>query len=118
MFNNINSNGSGLLFGGSAQLGNASNVINLASVRANLQKNGYSTNLYTDKSEISSNAMELFLRDMDIKKFTEIAVSDKDDTSHIDRVKELFNEGVVDVYEDDVISNLVTNKKLWDDLTL
>ena len=33
-------------------------------------------------------------------------------------MKELFNEGVVDVYEDDVLSELVTNSKLWDDLEL
>lgn len=57
-------------------------------------------------------------RDMDINKFTKIATSDKEDTSHIERVKELFKEGVVDVYEDDVFSSLVTNQKLWDDLSL
>ena len=51
-------------------------------------------------------------------KFTKIATSDKEDTSHIEGVKELFKEGVVDVYEDDVFSSLVTNQKLWDDLSL
>lgn len=117
MFNNINNNNNGLLYNNS-QLGNASNVINLASVRANLQKSGYTSNPYVAKTEISSSAMELFQRDMDINKFTKIATSDKEDTSHIERVKELFKEGVVDVYEDDVFSSLVTNQKLWDDLSL
>ena len=117
MFNNINNNNNGLLYNNS-QLGNASNVINLASVRANLQKSGSTSNPYVDKTEISSSAMELFQRDMDINKFTKIATSDKEDTSHIERVKELFKEGVVDVYEDDVFSSLVTNQKLWDDLSL
>ena len=117
MFNNINNNNNGLLYNNS-QLGNASNVINLASVRANLQKSGYTSNPYVDKTEISSSAMELFQRDMDINKFTKIATSDKEDTSHIERVKELFKEGIVDVYEDDVFSSLVTNQKLWDDLSL
>ena len=117
MFNNINNNNNGLLYNNS-QLGNASNVINLASVRANLQKSGYTSNSYVYKTEISSSAMELFQRDMDINKFTKIATSDKEDTSHIERVKELFKEGVVDVYEDDVFSSLVTNQKLWDDLSL
>ena len=117
MFNNINNNNNGLLYNNS-QLGNASNVINLASVRANLQKSGYTSNPYVDNTEISSSAMELFQRDMDINKFTKIATSDKEDTSHIERVKELFKEGVVDVYEDDVFSSLVTNQKLWDDLSL
>ena len=117
MFNNINNNNNGLLYNNS-QLGNASNVINLASVRAYLQKSGYTSNPYVVKTEISSSAMELFQRDMDINKFTKIATSDKEDTSHIERVKELFKEGVVDVYEDDVFSSLVTNQKLWDDLSL
>lgn len=115
MFNNINNNNNGFLYNNS-QLGNASNIINLASIRANLQKNENISNPYVDKTEISASAMELFQRDIDIRKFTKIAASDKDDTSHIERVKELFRQGVVDVYEDDVFSSLVTNKKLWDDL--
>lgn len=113
MFNNINDNN---LY--NSQLGNASNIINLAAIRASLQKTGYSSNPYVDKTEISSNAMELFQRDLDINKFNKIATSDLDDTSHLDKMKELFNDGVVDVYEDDVLSELVTNSKLWDDLEL
>ena len=116
MFNNINNNNNGLLYSNS-QLGNAGNIINLAAIRANLQKNGISSNPYVDQSEISTDAMKLFQRDMDIKKFTEIAISDKEDTSYIDRVNELFQEGVIDVFEDDVLSELVKNPNLWNDLT-
>ena len=65
MFNNINNN-NGFSYGNS-QLNNASNVINLASIRANLQKSGYASSPYVDSSEISSNAMQLFQKDMDIK---------------------------------------------------
>lgn len=117
MFNNINNENNGLLYNNS-QLGNASNIINLASVRANLQKSGYATSPYVDRSEISSNAMELFQKDLDINKFTKIATSDLDDTSHLERVKEVLKEGVIDAFEDDVLSDLVTNQKLWDDLEL
>lgn len=117
MFNNINNENNGLLYNNS-QLGNASNVINLASVRANLQKSGYGSSPYVDRTEISSNAMELFQKDLDIKKFTKIASSDLEDTSHLAKMQEIFKEGVVDVFEDDVLSSLVTNQKLWDDLEL
>ena len=117
MFNNINNENNSLLYNNS-QLGNASNVINLASVRANLQKSGYASSPYVDRTEISSNAMQLFQKDLDINKFTQIAISDSNDMSHLERVKEIFNDGVVDVYEDDVLSTLVTNQKLWDDLEL
>ena len=53
---------------------------------------------------------------MDIKKFTEIATSNQEDKSYIERVQKLFSEGVVDVFEDDVLKELVNNQKLWDDL--
>ena len=33
-------------------------------------------------------------------------------------MKELFSQGVTDVYEDDVLSELVNNSKLWGDLEL
>ena len=116
MFNNINNN-NGFSYGNS-QLNNASNVINLASIRANLQKSGYASSPYVDSSEISSNAMQLFQKDMDIKKFTEIATSNQEDKSYIERVQKLFSEGVVDAFEDDVLKELVNNQKLWDDLNL
>ena len=117
MFNNINNENNGFLYNNS-QLGNANNVINLASVRASLQKSGYASTPYVDRSEISSSAMELFQRDLDIHKFTKIATSDMDNTSHLERMNEVLGEGVVDVFEDDVLSSLVTNQKLWDDLEL
>lgn len=118
MFNNINSNGSWLFQDNSQQIGNASNVVNLASIRANLQKSGYTSGSYVDRSEISSNAMKLFQRDLDINKFTKIATSDKEDLSHLDIMRELFGDGVVDAFEDEIISKLVTNEKLRDDLGL
>ena len=118
MFNNINDNNSEILY--NSQLGNQSNVINLAALRANAQKNAYAinNNPYVDKSEISTNAIELFQRDCDINKFNKIALSDSDDFSHLDRMQELFSEGVIDVFEDDILSRLADNSKLWDDLEL
>ena len=109
MFNNINDNN--LL-----QFNSASNVINLTNVRTALQKGGYNTNPYVDKTEISSNAMELFQRDLDINKFTKLATSDPEDKSYIAQVQKLFDDGVIDAYEDDVLSDLVNNDKLWEDI--
>ena len=118
MFNNINDNSNEYLY--NSQLDKQTNVINLAALRANAQKSAYgiNNNPYVDKTEISANAIELFQRDCDINKFNKIALSDSDDFSHLDRMNELFAQGVVDVYEDDVLSSLVTNSKLWDDLEL
>ena len=118
MFNNINDNNNEYLY--NSQLDKQSNIINLAALRANAQKSAYSVNNnpYVDKTEISANAIEMFQRDCDINKFNKIAMSDSEDFSHLERMQELFSEGVIDVFVDDVLSNLVTNSKLWDDLGL
>ena len=109
MFNNINDNN--LL-----QFDTASNVINIANVRSSLQKSGYSKNPYVDKTEISADAMKMFKRDMDIRKFAKIASENPEDISYLEQMRDLFSEGVVDPFEDDALSELVTNSKLWDDL--
>ena len=116
MFNNINDNNNEYLY--NSQLDRQSNIVNLAALRANAQKSAYGINAnpYVDKSEISASAIELFQRDCDINKFNKIAMSDSDDLSHLERMNELFSQGVVDVFEDDVLSSLVSNSKLWDDL--
>ena len=95
---------------------NSANVINLAQMRSALNKNGYTKNPYVDKTEISSHAMALFQRDLDINKFTKLAISDPEDKSYLSYMKELFENGVVDVYEDDVLSELADNEKLWEDI--
>lgn len=114
MFNNINDNNFY-----NTQLENQSKIVNLALMRANANKSSADNkNPYVDKTEISANAIELFQKDCDIKKFNKIAMSDSDDFSHLDRVKELFADGVIDPYEDDVLEELINNPKLWDDLEL
>ena len=117
MFNNINENNEFLY---NSQLDKQTNVINFAALRANVQKNAYSinSNPYIDRSEISANAIELFQKDCDINKFNKIAMSDENDFSHLERMNELFADGVIDVFEDDVLKSLSTNSKLWDDLEL
>lgn len=116
MFNNINDNNRDFLY--NSQFNEANNVVNIASVRAAMNKIKSANNPYVDKTEISANAMQLFQRDLDINKFTKIVTEDPNDNSHLARMKELFDEGVIDVYEDDVLSSLVTNSKLLDDLEL
>lgn len=116
MFNNINDNDSFY----QAQLESQTNIVNLALMRANAAKQSSANNKnpYVDKTEISSNAIELFQKDCDIKKFNKIALSDSDDFSHLELMKELFSNGVVDAYEDDVMAELADNLKLWNDLEL
>lgn len=118
MFNNINDNNNEFLY--NSQFDKNSNIVNLTALRANTHKTAYTinNNPYVDKTEISSNAIELFQRDCDITKFNKIAMSDEENLSHIERMNELFANGVIDAYEDDVLKELVTNSKLWNDLEL
>ena len=118
MFNNINDNNKDLLL--NSQLERQGNVVNLAAIRAQAQRSAYSVNEnpYVDKSEISANAIELFQRDCDINKFNKIAMSDMNDLSYLERMNELFAEGVTDIFSDNVLSDLASNQKLWDDLEL
>ena len=116
MFNNINDNNTEYFY--NSQLDKQSNVINLANIRAQAQKATYGirNNAYVDTSEISANALELYQRDCDINKFNKIALSDSEDLSHLERMNEIFADGVLDVFDNDILSDLVTNSKLWDDL--
>lgn len=116
MFNNINDNNPFL----KAQLESQNNVVNLALMRMNQTKSSAvnKNDLYVDSSEISSNAIKLFQKDCDIKKFNKIAMSDPDDLSHLEIMKELFANGVIDAYEDDIIPEVADSLKLWNDLEL
>ena len=111
MFNNINDNN--LL-----NLNTADKVINIANIRSAYKKNAYASNPYVDKTEISADAMKLFQRDLDIKKFAQIASENPEDLTYMEQIQELFSDGVVDPFEESALSKLVTNSKLLDDLNL
>ena len=114
MFNNINENNRDLL----EQFNTTANIVKISAAKSAFQRNNVSSNPYIDKSEISLDAMKMFQRDLDVKKFTQIATENPEDISYLARMRELFDDGVVDPFEDEVLSELVTNSKLRDDLEL
>ena len=117
MFNNINDNNRDLLFN-SEQFNATANVVKINAARSAFKNSEVNSNPFVDKTEISSDAMQLFQRDLDIKKFTQIATENPEDISYLGKMRELFDDGVVDPFEDDVFSELASNSKLWDDLEL
>lgn len=69
------------------------------------------------RKHLSQSALNLYEREKDIKKFTDLALStplDSDD-KYIDM---LFESGVVDPLDDETLMNLASNKKLLTDLGL
>ena len=55
----------------------------------------------------------------DIAKFTKLVISDMDNTSHNDMVKDLMSDDeFMKIYEDEIIAELSTNKQLLNDIGL
>lgn len=68
--------------------------------------------------KLSKKAVELYERQSDIKKFSQLALSDQDNTSHNDLMKNLFESGVTDPFEDIKLEQLADNQKFLKDLGL
>lgn len=101
-----------------SQLDRQSEVSKLAT---NPIKNAYANtnkSMFIDETAISSEAVNLYEKEQDVKKFTNLAMSDPDDLSHEQIIDNLFSKGVTDPFSDDVFSQLSNNQKLLDDLSL
>lgn len=68
--------------------------------------------------DISEKAVELYERQSDIKHFSELVLSDPENSSHNDMVKRLFDDGVADPFVDDKLAELADNKRFLRDLGL
>ena len=66
--------------------------------------------------KMSNNALNLYEKKCDIKNFTKLVLSNPENTSHNEIVKELFKDNVLDPLEDEIIKNLADNKELLKDL--
>lgn len=73
-------------------------------------------NHFIDQLDISSDAMKLFERDADIKRFTQLALSDPSDVSHNMKVASDIASGSVELSDSDVVNNLFSNQKFLEDI--
>ncbi len=94
---------------------------------ANEEKNKNMTSPFSEEfltpknkflKDLSKKAVELYERQNDIKNFSQLVLSNPENTSHDKLVNKLFNEGVVDPFVDDKLAHLADNKKLLKDLGL
>lgn len=67
---------------------------------------------------LTKKALCMYERKCDIKHFTELVLSDPENTSHNDIVNGLIENGMIDPFEDDKLAHLADNKKLLRDLGL
>ena len=67
---------------------------------------------------ISEKAVEIYERNADIKKFSNLVLSDNDDNSNDALMKKLFESGVNDPFDEENITKLAGNRKFLKDLGL
>ena len=68
--------------------------------------------------KMSERAVELYEHKSDVNKFSEMVLSDPENTSHNDIMQDLFSNGVIDPFEESKLSELTDNKKFLRDLGL
>lgn len=73
-------------------------------------------NLLVDQLDISNDAMSLYQRDLDVKKFTQLTLSDPENTSHNNLVASQVESGAIDFGDQNIIDSLFNNQKFFDDL--
>ena len=119
MLGNIDNNSNNNILGNKlVQQDSLNNILGTGLSRRNSNNIVDNSNFLIDSSDISNKAMQMYQRELDIKNFTQLATSDPENTSHEKLMEELFSKGVVDVFEDNTIASLSTNKSLIDDLGL
>ena len=69
-------------------------------------------------NKLTNNAVELYERKSDIKKFTKLVLSDPENTSHNNIVNSLFSKGAIDPEDDEKLMELSDNKRFLKDLGL
>ena len=68
--------------------------------------------------DISKKAVDLYEKQSDIKHFSELVLSNPENTSHNKMVEKLFEDGVADPFIDDKLADLANNQKFLKDLGL
>ncbi|MDD3435790.1 MAG: hypothetical protein PHC64_01410 [Candidatus Gastranaerophilales bacterium] len=109
---------------------NVNDELNNAQLEGQLGVNGIVTNpiknpykdidknLLIDETAISNEAITLYEKEQDIKKFSNLVMSDPEDLSHEEIISGLFNKGVSDPLSDEAIEELSINERLLEDLSL
>jgi len=113
MLNGVNNEG--IL---NSQLDRQSEVSKVVTNPINNAYKNLDANLLIDETSISKEAVNLYQKEQDVKKFTSLATSDPEDTSHEKIVANLFSKGVLDPLSDDIVQKLSGNQNLLNDLAL
>ena len=67
---------------------------------------------------LTKKALKIYERKCDVKNFTQLVLSNPENTSHNDIVNGLIQNGMIDPFEDDKLALLADNDRLLKDLGL
>lgn len=93
-----------------------SNIVQLTDAQRKYATSPFKNSHFVDEMQISNEALDLYQRELDVKKFTSLALSNEDDFSHLEFVEQAFLKGVKSPFSDDNLEELLNNQKLWDDI--
>lgn len=115
MLNNVNENLNNTSIS-SSQLSQSAGVDSAALLGKKNPYNKVDSNYLIDELDISDNAIKLYQRDLDLKKFTSLTLSDPEDISHDQIVASQIENGVIQFNDNDVVEGLFNNPKFLKDL--
>lgn len=72
--------------------------------------------LFVDESNISDAAIKLYERENDVKKFTELALSDAEDNSADALVLQKAFDGEISIDDDDAVFSLLSNEDFLNEI--
>ncbi len=101
------------------ELANKNLVQQTEQVQGANKKNPYEDidkNLLIDETNISTEAVELYQKDLDIKKFTNLALSNPEDVSHNVLVAENVFSAKDEKFDDNIIEDIFNNRTFLNDL--
>ena len=73
-------------------------------------------NLLVDELDISNDAIKLYQKEMDVRKFAQLALSDPEDFSHNKIVASQLESGILSFSDEEIIDSLFSNQKFFEDL--
>lgn len=93
-----------------------SSISRISSLGASSAYNTDDDNLFVDESNISDTAIKLYEREKDVKRFTELALSDADDKSADALVISKAMDGEISIDDDDAVFSLLSNEDFLNEI--
>ena len=92
------------------------NIAQVSNAQKRYATSPFQMSHFIDEINVSNDALTLYQKEQDIKKFTNLALSDTEDASHLDLIDKDFAKGVLSPFTEDSLIDLLSNQKLWNDI--